>query len=42
MKSWKICAGGAGLAVVIATVMSSGVAAAGSSGSTLNGDWAAA
>jgi hypothetical protein len=40
MKRWKICAGGAGIAVVMVTMMSSGVAAAGSSQPTLSGDWA--
>src|SRR5215469_5535216 len=41
MKRWKIRAGWAAVAVVMVTVMSSGVAAAGSSALTLNGDWAA-
>ena len=41
MKRWKICSAGAVIAVGMVTVMSSGAAAAGSSGSTLNGDWAA-
>jgi hypothetical protein len=41
MKRWKICSAGAAIAVAMVTFMSSGAAAAGSSGSTLNGDWAA-
>jgi hypothetical protein len=40
MKRWKIRAGGAGIAVVMVTMMSSGVAAAGSSQTALKGDWA--
>lgn len=41
MKRWSICTGWAAVAVVVVTVMSSGLAAAGSSALTLNGDWAA-